>query len=283
MDLSNTAVVRALLDKHGLTLSKGLGQNFLIDPTVCPRIAELGDARPGFGVLEIGPGVGVLTRELARRADKVAAVEIDDRLLPVLADTLSDCGNVHVVSGDVMKLDLAVLLAEEFGDMPVAVCANLPYYITSPILMRLLESRLPLTSLTVMVQREAALRLCAPLGTRACGAVTVAVRYYSEPSLLFEVPRQSFLPAPKVDSCVIRLDVRTDTPSGVTDEAFFFHVVAAAFSQRRKTLNNAVSAGLAVPKERVAQALAQAGIKPAARAEELSMEQFIALANALHS
>ncbi len=258
-----------------------MGQNFLINPSVCPRIAELGNAAPGWGVIEIGTGIGVLTCELARRADKVAAIEIDSRLMPVLNETLAEFHNIKIINDDVLKVDLKRLIAEEFPGMPVAVCANLPYYITSPIIMALLESRLPIRSITVMVQKEAAARICAAPGTREVGAVSIAVQYFSEPKVLFSVSRGSFLPAPNVDSAVIRLDVREHTPEGVLDEAFFFRMVKAMFSQRRKALANPLSAGLHLPKEKVLFCMEQAGIPSTARAEQLSMEQMIALSNFL--
>ena len=279
--LSNRDVIRAVLERHDFRFSKSLGQNFLVNPTVCPRIAEEG-LRPGCGALEIGPGIGVLTHELAKRARKVAAVELDGRLLPVLAETLAEHQNVTIVQGDAMKLDLHALLREQFGGMEVCVCANLPYYITSPLLMRLLEERLPLSTITVMVQKEAAQRLCALPGTRDCGAVSFAVRYYSEPQVLFEVSRGSFLPPPKVDSAVIRLTVRPRTDGWVLDEAFLFRAVKAGFSQRRKTLPNPLSGALGVPKAAVADALAAAGLSPAARAEELTVDGWITLANRLY-
>ena len=177
------------MDRFGFTFSKSLGQNFIVNPSVCPKIAELGGAESEVGVLEIGAGFGVLTNELAARAEKVVVVELDSRLLPVLSYTLSDHKNVKVVNQDILKTDLPALLAEEFGEMEVVVCANLPYYITSPILMMLLESRLPVKSITVMVQKEAGERICAVMPSRACGAVTAAVRYYSEPQILFPVSR----------------------------------------------------------------------------------------------
>lgn len=279
-ELTNIAYIRALLERHGFSFSKKLGQNFLIAPTVCPRMAEACGATADSGVLEIGPGIGVLTRELAKRAGKVVAVELDDRLLPVLAETLTDNDNVNVVHGDVLKLDLHRLLAEQFGGRRVSVCANLPYYITSPIVMALLESRLPVDSITVMVQREAAQRLCAVPGTRMCGAVTLAVAYYAETERLFEVSRGSFMPAPNVDSSVIRLKVRQRPPVQVTDEALLFRVIRGAFGQRRKTLLNAVSS-TGFSKEMVAAALENAGISPSFRAEQLTLEQFAALANGL--
>ncbi|HIZ55136.1 MAG TPA: 16S rRNA (adenine(1518)-N(6)/adenine(1519)-N(6))-dimethyltransferase RsmA [Firmicutes bacterium] len=279
--LSNIGTIKEILTRHGFSFSKTLGQNFLINPSVCPRIAELGNAAPGWGILEIGTGIGVLTVELSKRADKVVAVEIDTRLMPVLAETLQECNNVKIINQDILQVDLQQLLREEFPDQPVAVCANLPYYITSPILMHLLESRLPIRSITVMVQKEAAERICALPGTRSVGAISIAVRYFSEPKLLFHVSRGSFMPSPNVDSCVIRLDIREQTPADVQDETFFFQLVRAAFSQRRKTLINPVSAVLQLPKQQVADAVAAAGLKPTVRAEELQMEQFIALSNLL--
>ena len=279
-NLSNIGVVRDLLARHGFSFSKALGQNFLVNPTVCPRMAEACGAGPGVGVLEIGPGVGVLTAELARRAERVACVEIDRRLLPVLAESLAEFQSVEVVNADVMEVDLRALIAERFPGLRVAVCANLPYYITSPILMRLLESRLPVESITVMVQKEAAQRLCAEPGSREVGAVSIAVRYYSVPRVLFPVSRGSFLPAPEVDSAVIRLDVREAPAVDAPPEAFF-RVVKAAFSMRRKTLLNCLSGGLSLPKAEAAALLERAGVPAGARAEQLSMEQFAAVARAL--
>ncbi|MCI8649504.1 MAG: 16S rRNA (adenine(1518)-N(6)/adenine(1519)-N(6))-dimethyltransferase RsmA [Anaerotruncus sp.] len=278
--LSNIGVIRDIMARHGFSFSKALGQNFLINPTVCPRMAELGGAAAGVGVLEIGAGVGVLTAELAARADKVVCVEVDGRLLPVLAETLADYPNVEIVHADVMKIDLAALLREKFSGLEVVVCANLPYYITSPILMSLLEQQLAVRSITVMVQREAAQRICASPGTREVGAISIAVRYYSEPRVLFQVSRGSFLPAPEVDSTVIRLDVR-QTPSVNADAHAFFQVVRAAFSQRRKTVVNSLASGLGIPKAQAAALCEGAGIFAGARAEQLSMAQFGALAACL--
>ena len=212
--LSNIGVIKDILSRHGFTFSKALGQNFLVNPTVCPRIAEMGGARPGVGIIEIGTGIGVLTNELCKRADKVVAVEIDERLKPVLDETLAEYDNFKLIISDVLKVDLGKLIKEEFEGLEVAVCANLPYYITSPIIMSLLESRLPIKSVTVMVQKEAGTRLLAKVGSRDMGAVTVAVNYYSTPKLLFNVSRGSFMPSPNVDSCVIRFDIRENTPSG---------------------------------------------------------------------
>ena len=276
-NLSNISVIRDVLSRHGFSFSKGLGQNFLINPTVCPRMAEMGNAKPGWGIIEIGAGVGVLTAELARRADKVVCIEIDSRLLPVLDETLAEFDNIKIVNEDVLKVDLHKLNEQEFAGMPVAVCANLPYYITSPIIMNLLEAHLPIASLTVMVQKEAAARLCAEPGSREVGAVSIAVRYYSDPKILFQVSRGSFLPAPDVDSTVIRLDVRDRPPVEVGSEEQFFKVVRAAFSQRRKTLPNTLSAGLGIPKAQAIEMLEKAGIPTNLRAEQLTLDQFALL------
>ncbi len=216
--LSDPRVLRELLQRHGLRLSKGLGQNFLINPSVCPRMAAACGAEGCAGVLEVGPGVGVLTRELSSTAKKVVSVELDHRLLPVLEETLSDCTNVEIVQGDILKLDLHRLIEEKLSGGPVCVCANLPYYITSPVIMALLEGGLPLTAVTVMVQKEAAARLCAPPGVRECGAVSVSVHYRSRPQVLFQVGRGSFMPPPNVDSSVIRFDMLPEPPVRVRNE-----------------------------------------------------------------
>ena len=270
-----------ILTRHGFTFSKAKGQNFIINPSVCPRMAALCGAGENDGVLEIGPGAGVLTRALSGVAGKVAAVELDARLLPVLGETLAGLDNVTVIQGDILQLDLPRLLQEQFENRPVHVCANLPYYITSPILMRLLEAKLPFVSITAMAQKEAADRLCAAMGTRACGAVTAAVAYYAEARQLFQVSRGSFYPAPKVDSTVLQLTPRGAPPVDVPDEAFFFRVIRAAFNQRRKTAANAVSAGLSIDKSTVLAAMAWAGIAPEARAENLTLEDYAGLARAL--
>lgn len=281
MELSDYSVVRSILTKHGFTFSKALGQNFLIDPTVCPRMAEACGAKDAVGVLEIGPGIGVLTKELSQVAKKVVAVELDARLPEVLAETLADCDNVTIVPGDILSLDLPALLQEQFGDGPVAVCANLPYYITSPVIMRLLESDLPFETITVMVQKEVADRLCAAPGTKAAGAITVCVDYYAKAQQLFSVPKGAFLPSPKVDSAVIQLKKRAAPPAAVKDKAAFFRLVKAAFAQRRKTALNSISNTLGTDKAKVAAALEVCGIAPDARSETLTTAQFAALLDAL--
>lgn len=271
MQLSDKRDLKSLLEKQGFTFKKGLGQNFLIDPDVCPNMAEAA-AADGEGVLEIGPGAGVLTRELSAAAKKVVAVEIDERLKPILSKTLEDCSNTEVVFADIMKTDVEGLLKEKFADCSsVSVCANLPYYITSPIVMLLLESRLPITSLTVMVQKEAADRLCAEVGSREAGAVSVAVSYYAVPEQLFDVNRECFMPAPNVDSAVIKLNIRKEPPIVVENERFFFRMVKAGFAQRRKTFANSVSNGLGLSKAKVISVMSEAGIDPNIRAERLTM------------
>lgn len=281
--LSDISTIRAVMEKNGFSFSKALGQNFLINPSVCPRMAALSGAADCAGAVEVGPGIGVLTWELSQVAKKVVSVELDKRLLPLLGETLADCGNVKIVNADVMKLDLRRMIEEEFGGGQVAVCANLPYYITSPVIMRLLEERLPITSITVMVQKEAAERLCAHPGERACGAVSAAVWYYAEPEILFGVSRGSFMPAPNVDSAVIRLRIRKAPAVDIADEKFFFRVVKAAFAQRRKTAVNSIANTLGKNKQAVTAAFEAAGVPLNARAEALTLEDFASLAGALQA
>ena len=283
MDLYDYNTIKRILTRHGFTFSKALGQNFLIDPSVCPRMAAALEADDHTGVLEIGPGIGVLTKELSAVCGRVAAVELDRRLPDVLAETLADCPNVQVVPGDVLQMDLQALFADQFvGCDRLQVCANLPYYITTPVLMRLLESELPIERLVVMVQLEAAKRLCAPLGTRDCGAVSAAVEYYTQAEILFEVGRESFYPSPNVDSAVIALTRRQQPPVQVTNEGYFFRVVKGAFLQRRKTLANSLNAALGVPKAELTALFQSLGLRATARAEQLTMSQMAALANALY-
>ena len=278
--LTNISTVREILSRHGFTFSKALGQNFLINPSVCPRMAEAAVTDDNTGVLEIGPGIGVLTNELLKRAKKVVAVELDKRLIPVLGETLGEYDDLKVVNADVMELDLNRLIAEEFSGMRVAVCANLPYYITSPIIMKLLEERLPIDSITVMVQKEAAVRLCAEEGGRDSSAITAAVRYYAEPQLLFHVSAGSFMPAPKVDSAVIHLKLREPevTPR---DERMMFRVIKAAFAQRRKTVLNSISSSMSLDKSVLRDILETAGVDPAARAERLTLRDYARIADAM--
>lgn len=280
-NLSNISVIKEILSRHGFRFSHSLGQNFLINPSVCPKMAQMSGAGEGVCALEIGPGIGVLTKELGLRSEKVVALEIDHRLIPVLSETLADFDNIKVIEGDVLKTDIGALLKEEFGDRKTVVCANLPYYITSPIIMYLLEARLPIEAITVMVQKEAAERLCAKPGERACGAVSAAVHYYAEPEILFQVSRGSFMPSPNVDSAVIRLEIRKDPPVELRDESAFFSLVRASFSQRRKTLLNAASSSGEYPKETLRNALEEIGIAADVRAEKMTLDDFARLSNKL--
>lgn len=277
--LTNRTVIRELMERNGFTFSKALGQNFIVNPSICPRIAEQGGAAPGVGVIEIGAGIGVLTAELARQAQKVVCIEIDSRLLPILDETLAEFSNVTIINEDVLKVDLHALIAREFAGMEVVVCANLPYYITSPIIMSLLEQRLPIRSITVMVQKEAATRICAAPGTRESGAITAAICYYSSPRILFQVSRGSFMPAPEVDSTVIRLDIHTQPPVQVRDEKTLFAVVRGAFGQRRKTILNTLSSAFSIDKEQMKGILALAQVPENARAEALTLADFARIAD----
>ncbi|MDO5602939.1 MAG: 16S rRNA (adenine(1518)-N(6)/adenine(1519)-N(6))-dimethyltransferase RsmA [Oscillospiraceae bacterium] len=279
--LTDLGYIKDLCGRHGFRLSKSFGQNFIVNPGVCPRIAEGAGLHKGMDALEIGPGIGVLTKELAARAGKVVTVELDERLPPLLKESLAGTDNVKLVMGDAMKLDLCALAEKEFEGRPFAVCANLPYYITSPLLMRLLEEGLPAENITVMVQKEAAQRICAQPGTREAGAISLGVRYYAEPKLLFTVSPGSFFPPPKVTSAVIRLDVRKTPPVSSENKEEMFRVIKAAFSQRRKTAVNGISAGLSLPKEAVTAAFEEAGVSPALRPEQLTLEAFAALAGSL--
>ena len=252
--LSDISTIRAVMEKNGFSFSKALGQNFLINPSVCPRMAEMSGAADCAGAIEVGPGIGVLTYELSQVAKKVVTIELDKRLLPVLDETLADCDNVKIINDDVMKIDLHRVIEEEFNGEEVAVCANLPYYITSPVIMKLLEDRLPITSITVMVQKEAAERLCAQPGTRECGAVSAAV---------------------------IQLRIRKEPPVDVHDEALFFRVIRAAFAQRRKTAVNSISDTLHMSKQQVTDAFEQAGVRTNSRAEALTLPEFAAIINQL--
>ena len=280
-NLTNINVIKSILEKHGFSFSKGLGQNFLINPDICPKIAEMGNAAPGNGILEIGTGFGTLTAELAKRADKVVAIEIDTRLLPILDETLCDFDNIKIINDDVMKCDLKKIITDEFAGMDVSVCANLPYYITSPIIMMLLENNLPIKSITVMVQKEAAQRLCAKVGSRESGAITVAVNYYADVKKLFSVSRGSFMPAPNVDSAVIRIDLKDAGKLDKETEDAFFKIVKYAFAQRRKTLLNSLSAQMNIEKDKLVTILESININPSVRVEQLDINQLKSLAVSL--
>lgn len=285
MELWDIRTVRRIMQKFGLSFHREFGQNFLTDPAVIDAIADAAYPDTDCTILEIGPGIGTLTRALAARYRRVVALEIDRSLIPVLDETLADCPNVTVVNADVLSADLSALLAADFAAGPVAVCANLPYYITSPILMKLLESELPFASVTVMVQKEFADRLCAAPTGKAYGAITVSAAYRGVAERLLLVPADRFVPAPKVDSAVVRIRLfGANKPLVPHDEGFFFRVVRAAFGQRRKTLVNALSAGFPeIPKERLSAAVAAIGMPPDIRGERLSLEAFIRLSDFLGS
>lgn len=278
MELTDIGVIKDLFSRHGFSFSKTLGQNFLINPTVCPKIAELGGCGEGVCAIEIGTGVGVLTKELAKRCDKVVAVELDERLKPVLEETLAEFDNVEVIFADVMQTDLHKIIEEKFGGKETVVCANLPYYITSPVIMKILEERLPIKALTVMVQKEAADRICAKPATRECGAISYAVSWYSSPKILFRVNRGSFMPSPNVDSAVIRLDVKPERALARDEEKRMFRIIKAGFSQRRKQLANPLSGAFGLDKKTLCDIFEQLKIKPTARAEELTLDNYAELA-----
>lgn len=281
MELTEIGVIKDLFSRHGFSFSKSLGQNFLINPAVCPKIAETGGCKEGVCAIEIGTGVGVLTKELAKRCDKVVAVELDERLKPVLEETLAEFDNVEVFFADVMQTDLRKIIEEKTGGKETVVCANLPYYITSPVIMKILEERLPIKSLTVMVQKEAADRICAKPATRECGAISYAVSWYSEPRILFRVNRGSFMPSPNVDSAVIRLDVKNERVLPEDEEKRMFKIIRAGFSQRRKQLVNPLSAAFGTDKKAICEIFEELKIKATARAEELTLDDYAALAKAL--
>ena len=280
-NLWSKKVIDSVLSEAGFTFKKSLGQNFLTNPMICPSMAEAA-ADKDTGVIEIGLGVGVLTAELAEVAKRVVGIELDERLKPVLEKTLEDYNNVKLIFSDVLKLDLNKVIAENFADCKkVAVCANLPYYITSPIIMSLLESKLPIDNITVMVQKEAADRLCAKIPSREVGAVTLAAAYYAEREILFKVPRSSFTPSPNVDSAVIQFKIRSSPEISTNNEKLLFRIIRGAFEHRRKTLVNSISSAGVVPKEKLILALDKLGIKPTVRAEELTLEQFARLTDIL--
>lgn len=274
--LTNIGTIKSLMAKYGFEFSKGLGQNFLINPSVCPRMADMAQDNDIKGVIEIGPGFGVLTHELSQNFEKVIAIEIDERLRPVLSETLADCKNTSVIFSDVLKLDLKKLIADEFGGEKVAICANLPYYITSPIIMKLLEDRLPITSITAMVQKEAAVRLCATPGTRDCGAISSAIRLYGTPEILFDVSKGSFMPPPNVVSAVIKINVENDKYAVYTKK--FTRLNRALFAMRRKTAVNCLFDEYKVPKADIAVIFEEIGIDVKARAENITIDQIVALA-----
>ena len=279
MNLCDINQIKALLARHGFRFSKSMGQNFLIEDWVPREIAKASGAGPGAGVLEVGPGIGPLTRELAGRADKVVSVELDTALLPILAETLRDCPKAEVIWGDILKTDIPALTGEKFQGLTPIACANLPYNITTPAITALIQADC-FSAITVMIQREVAKRICAAPGTADYGAFSVYCQYHTSPEYLFEVPPDCFIPAPKVTSAVVRM-VPRPAPPEVDDPAHFFRVVKAAFALRRKTLLNSLSAGLGGQREEIAQAIAACGLPPDVRGERLSIPQFAQLSRRL--
>lgn len=279
MDLTSPRTIRSIQEKFGFTFKKGLGQNFLTSQNVLEEIVD--SAEIDSGVIEVGPGFGVLTSELAKNSDKVVTIEIDERLIDVLEYTLADYDNVKIVNADILKLDLHKLIQEEFGNEKVSIAANLPYYITTPIITKLLEEKLPLKNIVVMVQKEVALRMAAKPSSKDYGAITVLCQYYTEPSVVTNVPASLFVPPPKVDSAVLRLKIRENPAVHVTDEKMFFRVVKAAFSQRRKTLLNCLCSNFSFPKEEMSALLEGIGITPSRRGETLSLQEFADISDAI--
>lgn len=271
-----------ILKRHGITPRKGFGQNFLTDKNILSKIIDAAKLENGDQVLEIGPGIGTLTRELASKSGRVVCVEIDDRLIPILQDTTSPFSNITIVSGDILRLNLNRLYRDHFREGRIKVVANLPYYITSPIVMKLLEAEVPLKSAIIMVQKEVALRMSASPGSKDYGALSVAVQFYSSPEMIASVPPTVFIPPPKVSSAIVRLDIKEFSDYRVKDTNLMFSIVKAAFGKRRKTLLNALVGvrGLET-KEKVREALKSCGIEPERRGETLSVQDFCRLADCI--
>lgn len=282
MDLCNIQEIKALLGRHGFHFSKSMGQNFLTASWVPENIARGAGIDEGSGVLEIGPGIGCLTKELSLLAGKVVSVELDRRLPPVLSETLKDCGNVEVICGDIMKTDIKALVSEKFRGLTPAACANLPYNITTPVISALIDSGC-FETITVMIQREVARRICAAPGSSDYGAFSVYVNYYMEPEILFDVSPGCFVPQPKVTSSVIRMDRRRAPVAPVRDEKLFFRVVRGAFAQRRKTLVNALGSALGgtLGKEEITELICSLGFDARVRGETLGIPEFANIANAI--
>ncbi|MDP4161531.1 MAG: 16S rRNA (adenine(1518)-N(6)/adenine(1519)-N(6))-dimethyltransferase RsmA [Bacillota bacterium] len=285
-DIATPVRTRAIMEKYGFSFKKSLGQNFLIDTNILNKIVDFAEIKELTGTIEIGPGIGALTEQLARKSEKVVAFEIDQRLLPILEDTLSPYPNVKIIHQDVLKADVGKMIEQEFSEMEdVMVVANLPYYVTTPIVMKLLEERLPIRGIVVMLQKEVADRIAAKPGTKDYGSLSIAVQYYTEAETVMIVPKTVFIPQPNVDSAVIRLTRRQKPAVEVKDENFFFQVTRASFAQRRKTLLNNLTSGLPEGKQRkedILEALRLSEIDPGRRGETLSLEEFGRLSNELY-
>jgi len=286
MKLYSPTTINQIKNKHGFKLSKSLGQNFLTDKNIIDKIIEGSNIGKKDLVIEIGPGIGVLTAAAAEEAGKVIAIEIDRKLIPILKETLSDYNNIEIINSDVLKTDLKELMEQnkEINGQSidgVKILGNLPYYITTPIIMKILEDRVPADSITIMLQKEVADRIKAAPGSRTYGALSVAVQYYCTVTHVVNAPKEIFIPQPKVDSTVIRLDIRKESPVQLNSEEAFFAVVKAGFGQRRKTLLNSLTGVYGLSKEEIASVMGAAGIDPVRRAETLSLEEFAALANTI--
>jgi 16S rRNA (adenine1518-N6/adenine1519-N6)-dimethyltransferase len=285
-DIATPVRTRAIMDKYGFSFKKSLGQNFLIDTNILRKIVDAANLTNTSGAIEIGPGIGALTEQLARNSKKVVAFEIDQRLLPILADTLSPYDNVKIIHEDILKADVKTIIENEFKDTSdIMVVANLPYYVTTPIIMKLLEEQTPVRGLVVMLQKEVADRMAAKPGTKEYGSLSIAVQYYTQPETVMIVPKTVFVPQPNVDSAVIRLTRREKPPVDVKDESFFFTITRSSFAQRRKTLLNNLTSQLTdgkLKKEEIIQALNESGIEPSRRGETLSLEEFGRLSDALY-
>lgn len=280
MNLCDELTIRMLLERHGFHFSKSMGQNFLIDPQIPADIAAASQADETCGVLEIGPGIGPLTSELAQRAGKVVSIELDRALLPILAETMAPYSNVEIVPGDVTRLDLKALIGEKFAGLRPIVCANLPYNITTPFLTACVRAGC-FRQLTVLIQKEVALRICAKPGTADYGAFSLLMQYYTVPELLFEVPNSCFMPPPKVTSAVVRCVTRKAPPVQVRSEEAFWRTVRAGFALRRKTLVNSLQTGWQLSKEQLAAIVAGCGLSPTVRGEALGLEEYARLSDAL--
>ena len=281
--LTSPRTIKYIMEKYGFKFSKGLGQNFIIDDNVLERIMDGSDISNDDVILEIGPGIGVMTNILCENAKKVVSIEIDKSLIPVLSETVGHHENLKIINKDVLKVDLLGLVKEEFGEQKPKLVANLPYYVTTPIIMMFLEERIPVSDLIVMIQKEVADRIIAKPSTKAYGALSVVVQYFTEPSIVTKVSRGSFMPMPNVDSSVIRLKVRDNPPVELIDEGLFFLTIKDGFGKRRKTLLNALSSGfLKISKEQAKMALDLAGIPENTRGEALSIDEFATLANSIY-
>lgn len=280
--LTSPRVIEALLKKYDLHFNKRFGQNFLIDENIVRKIVQAGDVNGGDLVLEIGPGIGTMTSILSEYAGKVVSVEIDTKLIPVLKETLKDCENVEIIQGDILKTDINGILGENLDKMPLKVVANLPYYITTPIIMGLLESDLPIEGMTFLIQKEVGERLCGEPGTKAYGSLSIAAQFYADISIDFMVPAQVFIPRPKVDSIVVTLKKLKEPKISLKDKKLFFKVVKASFLNRRKTLINGLMMNTQYEKGLLLDVLAECGIEPGIRGETLTGEDFGRIANALY-